>query len=204
MKDPDDAARHLVGIAVDVTEQRGLKEQNATAKRRLRDAVDAISEAFVLWDSNNNLVLLQFEVPEAARPAGRRVAPGRAMRSDGAGAARPWCSTRSCARSARSGARTFEARLNDGRWLQINERPHEGRRLRLGRHRHHGLKRHEQRLVESERELIATVSDLKQSRQKLEAQAQQLAGPRRALPRPEGAGREREPRQVRIPRQYEP
>jgi two-component system cell cycle sensor histidine kinase PleC len=57
MKDPDDETRHLVGIAVDVTEQRGLEEQNATADARLRDAVDAISEAFVLWDSNNHLVL---------------------------------------------------------------------------------------------------------------------------------------------------
>ena len=37
------------------------------------------------------------------------------------------------------------------------------------------LKRHEHRLVESEKQLIATVTDLKQSRQKLEAQAQQLA-----------------------------
>jgi two-component system cell cycle sensor histidine kinase PleC len=73
------------------------------------------------------------------------------------------------------GARTFEARLNDGRWLQINERrTKDGGYVSVGTDIT-ALKRHEQRLTESERELIATHSDLKQSRQKLEAQAQQLA-----------------------------
>jgi two-component system cell cycle sensor histidine kinase PleC len=73
------------------------------------------------------------------------------------------------------GSRSFEARLNDGRWLQINERrTKDGGYVSVGTDIT-ALKRHEQRLTESERELIATVSDLKQSRQKLEAQTQQLA-----------------------------
>jgi two-component system cell cycle sensor histidine kinase PleC len=77
MKDPDDDARHLVGIAVDVTEQRGLEEQNATANARLRDAVDAISEAFVLWDSNNNLVLCNSKFQKLHDLPAEAVAPGR-------------------------------------------------------------------------------------------------------------------------------
>ena len=48
---------HLVGIAVDVTEQRRLAEESRTADMRLRDAIEAISEAFVLWDATNRLVL---------------------------------------------------------------------------------------------------------------------------------------------------
>ncbi|MBP0575271.1 hypothetical protein J8J27_31610, partial [Mycobacterium tuberculosis] len=36
------------------------------------------------------------------------------------------------------------------------------------------LKRHEERLTESEKRLLGTVMDLRQSRQKLELQAQQL------------------------------
>ncbi len=48
---------HLVGIAVDVTEQRRLAEASRTADIRLRDAIEAISEAFVLWDAGNRLVL---------------------------------------------------------------------------------------------------------------------------------------------------
>ena len=48
---------HLVGIAVDVTEQRKLAEASQTADIRLRDAIEAISEAFVLWDASDRLVL---------------------------------------------------------------------------------------------------------------------------------------------------
>ena len=74
-----------------------------------------------------------------------------------------------------AGARTFEARLEDGRWLQINERrTKDGGYVSVGTDIT-ALKRHEQRLVESEKQLIATVLDLKQSRQKLEAQTHQLA-----------------------------
>ena len=53
---PDDACKHLVGLAVDVTEQKAQAEHAQMANIRLRDAVDSISEAFVLWDSQNRLV----------------------------------------------------------------------------------------------------------------------------------------------------
>jgi len=176
MKDPDDDARHLVGIAVDVTEQRGLEEQNATANARLRDAVDAISEAFVLWDSNNNLVLCNSKFQKLHDLPAEAVAPGRSY-TEVMSQGRPPVVQHQIVREERqeAGARSFEARLNDGRWLQINERrTKDGGYVSVGTDIT-ALKRHEQRLVESERELIATVSDLKQSRQKLEAQAQQLA-----------------------------
>ena len=50
-------APHLVGIAVDISEQVRLAERSAAADLRLRDAVETISEAFVLWDAENRLVL---------------------------------------------------------------------------------------------------------------------------------------------------
>jgi two-component system cell cycle sensor histidine kinase PleC len=176
MGDPEDASRHLVGIAVDVTEQRGLQERSATADARLRDAVDAISEAFVLWDANNNLVLCNSkfqklnELPPSAVVTGKSYADVMALGN-------PPVMQHQIPREERQevGSRSFEARLNDGRWLQINERrTKDGGYVSVGTDIT-ALKRHEQRLTESERELIATVSDLKQSRQKLEAQTQQLA-----------------------------
>ncbi|MCB8820028.1 sensor histidine kinase [Microvirga rosea] len=176
MSDPDDAASHLVGIAVDVTEQRGLEEKTAKADARLHDAIEAISEAFVLWDANNRLVLCNSKFlklhelsPDAeiqGKSYGEVMAQGRPpeiqhqfMR----------------AQKQDVGARSYEARLQDGRWLQINERrTKDGGYVSVGTDIT-ALKRHEQRLVESEKELIATVLDLKQSRQKLQAQTQQLA-----------------------------
>ena len=176
MNDPDDAASHLVGIAVDVTEQRGLEEKTAKADARLHDAIEAISEAFVLWDANNRLVLCNskfqklHELPENASLQGMTYAEVMAQ-------GRPPEVQHQFVRAQNQdvGARTFEARLQDGRWLQINERrTKDGGYVSVGTDIT-ALKRHEHRLVESEKELIATVLDLKQSRQKLEAQTHQLA-----------------------------
>ena len=57
VQDSPAAGPHLVGIAVDITEQKNLAETTALADQRLREAIEAISEAFVLWDSSNRLVL---------------------------------------------------------------------------------------------------------------------------------------------------
>src|SRR6185312_13299169 len=72
------------------------------------------------------------------------------------------------------GARTFEAQLDDGRWLHISER-----RTKDGGYVSVGtdittIKRHEEKLIDSERRLMATVADLRASQQALESQAQQL------------------------------
>ena len=51
---------------------------------------------------------------------------------------------------------------------------------------------------------MATIADLRKSRQTLELQAQQLAELAETLSRAEGRSRERQSRQIRFPRQYEP
>src|SRR5438270_8786460 len=48
---------HLIGIAVDITEQKTLVERTVAADLRLRDAIETIPEAFVVWDADNRLVL---------------------------------------------------------------------------------------------------------------------------------------------------
>src|SRR5207244_7422967 len=45
-----DTGKHLIGIAVDITEQKSLAERTIEADLRLRDAIETIPEAFVLWD----------------------------------------------------------------------------------------------------------------------------------------------------------
>jgi two-component system cell cycle sensor histidine kinase PleC len=69
---------------------------------------------------------------------------------------------------------TFEVQLEDGRWLHINERrTKDGGFVSVGTDIT-PLKNHEERLIDSERELMDTVRDLKRSRATLEHQAQQL------------------------------
>ena len=78
-------------------------------------------------------------------------------------------------RARATGARTFEAQLDDGRWLHISER-----RTKDGGYVSVGtdittIKLHEEKLIDSEHRLMATVADLRTSQQALEIQAQQLA-----------------------------
>ncbi|MDB5650015.1 MAG: Multi-sensor signal transduction histidine kinase [Hyphomicrobiales bacterium] len=167
---------HLVGIAVDISDQKALVERTATADIRLRDAIETISEAFVLWDADNKLVMCNSKfqnlhnLPSEAMSAGT---PYAQLMSKGAP---PMLQTQiPLGERAQAGARTYEARLTDGRWLQINER-----RTKDGGYVSVGtditkLKRHEEQLLDSERRLMATIADLRKSRQTLELQAQQLA-----------------------------
>ena len=79
------------------------------------------------------------------------------------------------ARARPPGARTFEAQLDDGRWLHISER-----RTKDGGYVSVGtdittIKLHEEKLMESEKRLMATVADLRNSQQALERQAEELA-----------------------------
>jgi two-component system cell cycle sensor histidine kinase PleC len=174
--EPGRGEPHLIGICIDVTEQHVLAEQSRTADLRLRDAIETISEAFVLWNSDNELVICNsnyqslHNLPETAVRAGTPYAKVMA-------AARNSHITTIPARSPApaSGVNaSYEAQLDDGRWLQISERrTKDGGFVSVGTDIT-ALKRQEERLMESERRLIATISDLRKSRQTLEMQAQQL------------------------------
>jgi two-component system cell cycle sensor histidine kinase PleC len=172
---PGEAGVHLIGIGVDVTEQKTLVERTAAADIRLRDAIETIPEAFVLWDHENRLVLCNsnfqnlHSLPEAA------ILPGTPYEAVvEAGRKHVIRSKLSSEDAAVPGARTFEAQLDDGHWLQISER-----RTKDGGYVSVGtditpLKQHEKKLIGSEQRLMATVTDLRQSQQKLESQARQL------------------------------
>ncbi len=169
-----DGGRHLVGIAVDISQQRALEETNAANDMRLRDAVEAISEAFVLWDQGNRLVLCNSKFRHLHALSAEDAQPGRRYIDVMSRGALPQI-RRETPEVGMATARTFEAELADGRWLQISER-----RTRDGGYVSVGtditsLKRQQEQLVASERELIETVTDLKRSRRTLEVQTQQLA-----------------------------
>jgi len=182
MQDPDDNHAHLVGIVIDTSEQRKLEERTAAADARLRDAIEAISEAFVLWDNNNRLVLCNSKFQRLYNLPANAVAPGMTYAEVIHNAREPIIrhstfhgAEGEAPTSPGDAAHSFEAQLGDGRWLQVNER-----RTKDGGYVSVGiditpLKKHEEQLLESEKRLIGTISDLKQSRETLENQAQQLA-----------------------------
>jgi two-component system cell cycle sensor histidine kinase PleC len=175
VQQPGETSPHLIGIAVDITEQQTLVERTAEADLRLRDAIETIPEAFVLWDANNRMVLcnsnflalhnLPAEAVQAGTPFDVVVAAGR----------KPVVRTRVISDEPIPGARTFEAQLEDSRWLHISER-----RTKDGGYVSVGtdittVKRHEEKLMQSEQRLIKTIADLRASQRTLEHQAEELA-----------------------------
>ncbi len=176
VRQPGEPHQHLIGIAVDITEQKKLAEESATAEMRLSDAIEAISEAFVVWDADNRLVLCNSKFQSLHGLTDEAVAPGTPYEDISAAGSKPIVKMQlSSEGRAVPGARTFEAQLEDGRWLQISERrTKDGGFVSVGTNITE-LKRHEEKLIESEKRLKATVVDLRTSQQALERQTEQLA-----------------------------
>ena len=105
VRQADEPHPHLIGIAVDITEQKRLAEESATAEMRLSDAIEAISEAFVVWDASNRLVLCNSKFKSLHGLTDEAVAPARRTRRSPRPAA-----SRSCACNSRARAAPFPAR----------------------------------------------------------------------------------------------
>lgn len=52
-----DDAKVIIGMAMDVTEQRGAQSRLQAAEARLYDALGSMTDSFVIWDPMNRLVL---------------------------------------------------------------------------------------------------------------------------------------------------
>ena len=171
-----DGGAHLIGIAVDITEQKSLAERTVEADMRLRDAIETIPEAFVLWDADDRLVLCNSHFQRLHKLPDSAVAPGTSYETVIEVGCMPEVRTRQPeTRAVTPGARTFEAQLDDGNWLHISERrTKDGGYVSVGTDITR-IKEHEQKLVENDLRLRATVIDLKRTQATLEKQAIELA-----------------------------
>jgi two-component system cell cycle sensor histidine kinase PleC len=172
----DEPGFHLIGIAVDITEQKNLVAKSEAADIRLRDAIETISEAFVVWDNDNRLVMCNSKFQTLHSLGEDSIKPGTSYDAVVAAGGKPVVRTQMTGGGRREpGGRTFEAQLDDGRWLHISERrTKDGGFVSVGTDIT-ALKRHEERLLESERQLKATIDDLRSSQQALETQKTQLS-----------------------------
>lgn len=169
-----DIGAHLIGIAIDITEQKSLAEKTVEADLRLRDAIETIPEAFVLWDAENRLVLCNSHFKRLHKLPDSAVRQGTSYETVIEVGSMPEIRTR-LPSSPALGARTFEAQLEDGSWLHISERrTKDGGYVSVGTDITQ-IKKHEQKLVDNDMRLTANVVDLKRSQAELERQAQLLA-----------------------------
>jgi two-component system cell cycle sensor histidine kinase PleC len=171
-----EAGLHLIGIAVDITEQKSLVERTVAADLRLRDAIETIPEAFVLWDADNRLVLCNSNFQELHHLPEEAVVAGTTYEAIVAAGRKPIIRTAVANEGGQTrGARTFEAQLDDGRWMHISER-----RTKDGGYVSVGtditkIKQHEEKLIDGEKRQRATIIDLRTSQQALELQTAELA-----------------------------
>jgi len=175
---PGETARdpHLIGIVFDVSQQKLADKLNKEAELRLKDAVENISEAFVLWDADNRLVLCNSKYQQFHSLPASVCVPGTPYEVLVRTAKEPSIRKRiGLTKNEAPDGRSFEVQLGDRRWLQINERrTKDGGFVSVGTDIT-ALKRQEERLLLSERELMMTVRDLQKERLLADQQAQRLA-----------------------------
>lgn len=173
--DPDASEIQLIGIAVDVTEQRHLALRSEAADLRLRTAIENINESFVLWDSANRLVMCNSKYQKDNGLSDRDVMPGasRAILEERMLA---FASERRLANvNGMQGGASYERQLADGRWLQVNElKTRDGGTVSVGSDITQ-IKQHQDKLVDSERRLMSTIHDLSLARRAEVDKARELA-----------------------------
>lgn len=115
----DEGFTSVLGVALDTTEARRAKAQAQAAESRLRDGIESVSDAFVLFDKPGRLILSNqaFQDAFAFEPGVLRKG---AFKQDLNRIAALAIKSDQPAAGGRAGAREVE--LHDGRWLQLIER----------------------------------------------------------------------------------
>ncbi|MGC4095621.1 MAG: PAS-domain containing protein [Nitrospira sp.] len=183
---------------VDITEQKTLAERTATADMRLRDAIETISEAFVLWDADNRLVLCNSNFQNLHNLPDEPITPGTSYEDIVAAGRKHFI--RTMARGCRARALSRRNSTTDAGCRSASAAPRTAAMSRSAP-TSPKIKQHEEKLIESEKRLIGPSTICARSRRSTDPAARR---PRREVCRPEGPRRGSQPGQVEVPRQHEP
>jgi two-component system, cell cycle sensor histidine kinase PleC len=114
-----DGYQRIIGVMLDVTEERITQARAQAAENRLRDAIDSVSEAFILWDRSGRLLMCNKNYraffglePRLLKPGAPRDTVNRFVRLA--------IKRQHAPTDGVPGVRELE--MHDGRWLQISER----------------------------------------------------------------------------------
>jgi len=124
--------KSLLGLLEDITESQAALQALEKSEARLADAIESISDGFVLWDKNDELVMCNARYHDFYRDAEDLIAPGVSFEQNlrnslGRGAftvegdQEAWIRER--VKLHRLASSEFEATVRGGRWLHIKERP---------------------------------------------------------------------------------
>jgi two-component system cell cycle sensor histidine kinase PleC len=154
----------IIGVALDVTEERMAQDRAQTAESRLRDAIDSVSEAFVLWDRHGRLLMCNnnyrtfFGIePRLLKPGARHDEVSRIAE----------LAIKSWRRDPAGRQDVRECELNDGRWVQISEKRTAERGLVITATDITVIKRQEEMRRLNEEQLKQAVANLEASQAEL-------------------------------------
>jgi len=109
----------IIGVALDVTDERGAEMRAQRAEQRLQYAIESVSEAFVLWNKAGRLVMCNENYRKFFNLEPRMTKPG-AQHSLVQKVAAISIKHHEPPAADRPGIRQVE--MADGRWLQISQR----------------------------------------------------------------------------------
>ena len=155
----------VIGVALDVTDERAAEHRAQAAERRLRDAIDSVSEAFVLWDRYGRLLMCNQTFREVFSLEPRVLKPGASRSAVLKLAELAVRAHTPVDNPARPGLREVET--VDGRWLQISERRTAEGGLVMTAADITGVKRQEEARRLNEEALQNAVGRLEESRREL-------------------------------------
>ena len=151
----------VIGVSIDVSEERNTEARVTAAERRLRDAIDSISGPFALWSKEQRLILWNggfaksFGLDVTVLRAGARYEDVSAAAAKRVKSQRP----------DRYDELAQEIELDNGVWLQLVERPtSEGGLVSIGIDIS-PLKETEESIIRSERQMRSIVTELERSEQ---------------------------------------
>ena len=121
-KSPEGGYARIIGVALDVTEERLAQARAQAAETRLRDAIESVSEAFVLWDRGGRLLMCNKNYRSFFRLEPHVLKPGIAREELESYAKLAIRQEFPAASGVATQGRKREAELVDGRWVQISER----------------------------------------------------------------------------------
>ncbi len=178
----------MVHVRTDITrlkqQERALRENEERlrlAEARLRDAIEQLDEAFVLFDSDDRLVLCNEKFRQICDESVHPIVPGITFETivrdraeggfvaDAVGRVEEWVAERM--QRHRNPTSAFELQQTDGRWLLIADRRtadggYVGIRTEITR-----LKHQERELKDNEDRLRGMLRELEESHAKLERQS---------------------------------
>ncbi len=158
----DDAGfGRIVGVALDVTDERVAQARAKAAEMRLISAIESASEAFALWDRAGRLLLSNENFRAWFNLGPKLLHPG-AKYPEVMGAA-----AHAIARETPGELGSREAETVDGRWIQISERRTADGGLVLTAADVTAIKRQEEARAKNEAELEQLVARLRQHQAEL-------------------------------------